>query len=208
MGTTTSSARASRTASWRPASALACALAVSCLAYAPAALADMAAQSSPSPGETAASGGTGQGGSSDVTPTKAYASATLQQCVTALTEGERSATFAGEMTAIPGTARMEMRVDVEERIPGEPLYRVVSAPGLGVWRASDTGVKQYTHIQQVTDLAAPAFYRGLVRFRWLNAKGRLIKAEEVRTPRCEQPAAPTTSATTPTTSAPTTAPSD
>jgi hypothetical protein len=99
------------------------------------------------------------------------------------------------MTAIPGTARMEIRVDVEERTPGEPQYRIVSAPGLGVWRASDVGVKQYTHIQQVTDLAAPAFYRGVVRFRWLNAKGRLLKAEEVRTPRCEQPAAPTTSAT-------------
>jgi hypothetical protein len=159
------------------------------------------ATSSPSAGQTTGSGGTGQGGSSPTTGTKANVSATLQQCVTSLEQGERSATFAGEMTAIPGTARMEIRVDVEERIPGEPQYRIVSAPGLGVWRASDAGVKLYTHIQQVTDLAAPAFYRGVVRFRWLNAKGRLIKAEEARTPRCEQPPAPTTSAAT-------TAPSD
>jgi hypothetical protein len=196
MRTTNSSARVPRAVSRRPASALACALVVACLAYAPAAIAGTATQASPSAAETAGSGGTGQAAPSGATPIRPNVSATLQQCVTALTQGERSATFAGEMTAIPGTARMEIRVDVEERVPGEPQYRVVSAPGLGVWRASDAGVKQYTHIQQVTDLAAPAFYRGVVRFRWLNAKGRPIKAEEVRTPRCEQPAAPSTGATT------------
>ena len=116
--------------------------------------------------------------------------------MTALAQTERSATFAGEMTTVPGAARMEMRIDVQEQIPGEAQYHTVSAPGLGVWRASDLGVKIYTYIKQVTNLSAPAFYRGAVRFRWLNAKGRLIKAEELRTPRCEQPAAPSTTGTT------------
>ena len=40
---------------------------------------------------------------------------------------ERSATFAGEMTAIPGTARMAMRIDMQERLPGEALFHT-SAP--------------------------------------------------------------------------------
>jgi len=114
-------------------------------------------------------------------------SATLEECLTAESQGERSATFAGEMDTLPGTARMEMRIDVLERSPGEVSYRTVSAPGLGVWRASVAGVKVYRYLKQVTNLSGPAFYRAEVRFRWLNAKGRLIATTELRTPRCEQP---------------------
>ncbi len=130
------------------------------------------------------------GRSAQVSPlSKPSASASLLECVTAVDQTERSATFAGEMTAIPGSTRMEMRVDVLERMPGEVAFRNVSASGLGVWRASAPGVKVYKYLKQVTNLFAPAFYRGAVRFRWLNARGRLIKAAELRTPRCEQPAA-------------------
>jgi hypothetical protein len=133
---------------------------------------------------------TGQTGLPEVpTPTpKPSASATLQQCLTAAAETERSATFAGEMTAIAGTTRMEMQVNVLERTSEEMTYHTVTAPGLGVWRSSDTGVKAYTYLKQVTNLSAPAFYRGAVRFRWLNAKGHIIKTLELRTQRCEQPA--------------------
>ena len=96
------------------------------------------------------------------------------------------------MTAIAGTARMEISIGLMERVPGAPGYHAVSAPGLDSWRASAPGVKSYAFIKQVTNLAAPAFYRGAVRFRWLNAKGHQIKAEELHTSRCEQPLAPST----------------
>lgn len=151
-----------------------------------------AATSSASTLTSAGSAAAGQDGQSSTPGTKAIASATLEQCVAAIAQTERLATFAGEMTAISGTARMEMSIGVAERIPGEVHYRAVSAPGLGTWRSSDPGVKVYTHIQQVTNLSAPAFYRGAVRFRWLNARGRVIKFEELHTARCEQPAPPTT----------------
>jgi hypothetical protein len=118
------------------------------------------------------------------------ASATLEQCVTAVNQTERSATFAGEMTAIGGSARMEMRIDVLERTPEQLHFHTVSAPGLGIWRNASQGVKTYRYLKQVTNLSAPAFYRAAVRFRWLNARGRLMKAVELRTARCQQPAAP------------------
>ncbi|HTA32306.1 MAG TPA: hypothetical protein VK721_02695 [Solirubrobacteraceae bacterium] len=122
---------------------------------------------------------------------KPIASATLTQCATAtIPQTERSATFAGEMTAIAGTARMQMRVELQERIPGELQYRTVADPALGVWRGSAPGVKLFTHIQQVSNLSAPAVYRGVVHFRWVNAKGRAIKAEALATAVCEQPAPP------------------
>lgn len=127
---------------------------------------------------------------STATPPKLPGSATLEQCTTSTEQAERSATFAGEMTAIPGTAKMEMRIDVLERLPHEAEYHAVVAPSLGGWRMAAPGVKSYRYLRQVTNLSAPASYRGEIRFRWLNAKGKLIKALELRTPRCLQPQSP------------------
>jgi hypothetical protein len=116
------------------------------------------------------------------------ASATLEQCTTSEVQSERSATFSGEITAIPGSTHMAMRIDVQERTPAEALFHTVVAPGLGVWRASDPGVKSYKYLKQVTNLTAPAVYRATVHFRWLNANGHLLRRTERRTPACAQPA--------------------
>jgi hypothetical protein len=115
-------------------------------------------------------------------------SASLEQCLTASEPAQRSATFAGEMTMIPGAARMAMRIELLERMPGEPSFHAVTAPGLGVWRASDPGVRIYRYVKQVTNLSAPADYKGLVSFRWQGPRGRTLKHEERRTRRCAQPA--------------------
>ncbi len=116
------------------------------------------------------------------------ASATLERCATAIApQTERSATFVGEMTTIPGTAHMQLRIDLQEKPAGATRYRTVDAPGLGVWHSSSPGVKSFTHIQQVTDLSAPAVYRALVSFRWLGAKGQVLKSETLHTETCDQP---------------------
>jgi hypothetical protein len=117
-------------------------------------------------------------------------SAALEQCQTSVVQSERSATFSGEMTTIAGAAKMAMRIDVEERAPEALEYHTVTAPGLGVWRLSDPKVKVYKYLKQVTNLSSPASYRALVRFRWLDAKGRVIRRTERLTTRCLQPAAP------------------
>ena len=118
------------------------------------------------------------------------ATATLEQCVTSVVQVERSATFAGEMTAVPGTVRMAMRIEVQESLPGEAGFHTLFAPGLGVWRDSDTKVRIYKYLKQVTNLSSPATYRALVRFRWLGNKGHVLKRAEHFTARCMQPAAP------------------
>jgi hypothetical protein len=51
-------------------------------------------------------------------------------------------------------------------------------------------VKVYKYLKQVTNVSAPAVYRGFVRFRWLNAKGHMIKRAERLTSRCVQPGVP------------------
>ncbi len=119
-------------------------------------------------------------------------SATLAQCVTSVVQGERSATFAGEMSVVPGTARMAMRIDLEERLPREAAFHAVVAPGVGTWRTSETKVKVtvFKYLKQVTDLSAPARYRASVHFRWLNAHGVIIRRASRTTRACLQPAAP------------------
>jgi hypothetical protein len=134
--------------------------------------------------------GTVAAGSTTVKPT---VSATLEDCVTSPEPEARAVTFAGEMATIPGSTKMEMRIDVLERMPRELVFHTVTAPGLGVWRTSAPGVKSYKYLKEITNLAAPAYYRAVVRFRWVNAKGHTIKSLEARTPRCTETAPPSES---------------
>jgi hypothetical protein len=120
---------------------------------------------------------------------KPIASAGIEQCVTSVVQAQRSATFVGEMTAVPGTVRMQMRIDVLERGAGEAHFHAVTYPGLGQWLRSSPGVKTFRNLSKVTDLSAPASYRGGVHFRWLGARGRLLRTLYLRSPRCQQPAA-------------------
>jgi hypothetical protein len=123
--------------------------------------------------------------------------ATLERCDTAAEQSERSVTVAAEMSAIPDTARMAIRIVLQERLPEEALFHTVKAPDLGMWRESDAGVKAFKYVNKVTNLSAPADYRAAVRFRWLDAKGRPIKRLERHSAGCVQPAlapAPTPSA--------------
>jgi hypothetical protein len=129
---------------------------------------------------------TTQSGQSGTLVAATGVSVALEQCLTAPAQAERSATFSGEMVAIPGTMRMSMRVEVEEQAPGEASFHTLTATGLGVWRASDPKVKIYRYLKQVTNLSSPAVYRAQIHFRWLNAKGHVIKRAERITPRCAE----------------------
>jgi hypothetical protein len=92
------------------------------------------------------------------------------------------------MSTIADTARMAIRIELQERLPEGATFRTVKAPGLGVWRESDPGVKAFKYLNKVTNLSAPAFYRASIRFRWMNAKGRPLKRLERHTASCAQPA--------------------
>jgi hypothetical protein len=116
--------------------------------------------------------------------------ASVEQCLTAANQAERSATFDGQMTAIAGTQRMSMRIDLQERTASEPSFHAIAGSGLGVWRASDPGVKIYKYVRQVTNLPAPASFRALVSFRWIGEVGRVIRHTTRHTAPCEQPEAP------------------
>jgi hypothetical protein len=115
------------------------------------------------------------------------ASAALTQCTVAVEQNNRSGTFAGQMVAISATQRMMMRISVQERSPGEDVFHTISAPGLGSWRSSEAGVKVYKYFRQVTNLPAPGDFRGVITFRWLAARGHVLRQTVRRTQSCQQP---------------------
>jgi hypothetical protein len=125
-------------------------------------------------------------------PPRSFASAALEGCAATGPQLERSATFSGEMTAVPGTSRMLMRIEVQERGSSEEAFRTISFPGLGVWLKATPGVHTFKNLQRVTDLSGPAEYRAQIRFRWLGTRGRQLRAQVLHTARCAQPALPAT----------------
>jgi hypothetical protein len=175
---------------------VACALLLACGALASSATAAGTVDADGSEAVLGSSASSGSAPGGPVLPSTGGPSATLEQCFTSGVQAERSATFLAEMTATPGTGRMSMRIELQERPASEVAFRNVAAPGLGVWRAAAPGVKVYRYIKQVTNLSAPAVYRAAVRFRWLNTKGKLIRGVERRTTACVQPAGSSTAAAT------------
>ena len=84
---------------------------------------------------------------------------------------------------------MSMRIELLEWMPGtDELSRGGRSRLGGGGAPSDPGVGVYKYVKQVTNLSAPADYRGLVSFRWQGAHGHVIKRDERRTRRCSQPA--------------------
>ncbi|HUA11166.1 MAG TPA: hypothetical protein VMA83_04100 [Solirubrobacteraceae bacterium] len=112
-------------------------------------------------------------------------SATLEQCVGGTSDAARSATLAGEIHSIRRATRMEIRIDVQERVAGA-RFRTLGGAALGDWRAAAPQVDSYRDVRKVSGLTAPASYRGLVRFRWLNAGGRVIRSAVAFTPVCRE----------------------
>jgi len=114
---------------------------------------------------------------------------TLESCVTNALPAGRVTTFAGSMPALgdPGI-RMRMRFDLERRRAGERLWRRVrGVPGFGVWERAEPGVAGFVFHKRVDGLHVPAGYRALVRFRWDDAGGSVVRRARERTAVCQQP---------------------
>ena len=94
---------------------VACALLLACGALASSATAAGTVDADGSEAVLGSSASSGSAPGGPVLPSTGGPSATLEQCVTSGVQAERSATFLGEMTATPGTGRMSMRIELQER---------------------------------------------------------------------------------------------
>ena len=111
----------------------------------------------------------------------------LESCSVSALPAERVAIFTGAMPALPGADRMSMRFDLERLRPGGKRWRRIVAPTFGVWERSQPDRAGFVFRKRVDGLAVPARYRVLLRFRWEDADGEIVRSARHRTAACEQP---------------------
>ena len=110
------------------------------------------------------------------------ASVTLTECL----PRERAVAFEARMEKIAGSARMKLRYTLEARRRGRS-WRRVAAPELRGWRTPAPDTTRFISERRVTQLVGPAYYRALVRFRWIDADGHVVAAARARSRACWQP---------------------
>jgi hypothetical protein len=121
-------------------------------------------------------------------PAAAHAAAVKTvACTPALAPAARGATFEAKMKTVKGTARMQVRFTLQVRADGATGWRRVSATGFDAWLSSQAGVRRYSYTRTIQNLAAPAEYRTLVRFRWLDAGGDTLRSARDTSSGCRQP---------------------
>lgn len=113
--------------------------------------------------------------------------AKLEACSTDGPAG-RYAIFKGTMPSIGQAGRMEMRFDLFQRpVTRGGWTRVQGVDSFGEWDLSDTDVSGFIVKKRVGNLAAGAAYRAVVRYRWRDARGRIVRHKKRVTPPCAQP---------------------
>lgn len=110
----------------------------------------------------------------------------LLGCESALDAAGRAATFEGRMRTKRGAKRMQMRFTLQTRASDSPTWRALPAAGFGRWLTSDTGIGRYVYTKRVVSLIAPASYRTIVRFRWLDADGDRLASSRSTSAVCRQ----------------------
>ncbi|HTN22707.1 MAG TPA: CARDB domain-containing protein [Solirubrobacteraceae bacterium] len=114
--------------------------------------------------------------------------ATLEQCATSVLPAQRVAEFVGSMPASAPATRMRMRFDLERLRPRDARWqRLRGVPGFGDWEASAPSRAGFVFHKRLDGLPVPASYRAVVRFRWEDARGRVVRRARLRTPVCAQP---------------------
>jgi CARDB protein len=113
-------------------------------------------------------------------------SVTLSECHPSDDVTQRHASFAGQMHALPGTARMAMRFTLQERLLSTH-FKSVSLPDLRPWRRSKPGARNFIYTQRVTALHDGGAYRMRVQFRWYDSNGNLLRKSVARSGVCRQP---------------------
>ena len=94
--------------------------------------------------------------------------------------------YEARMHTVDGARRMSLRYRLLEKV-GDGAFERVSGEGLGVWRKSRAGATVFSWNHRVEGLHKGAVYRAVVRFRWHDDDGDVIRTERRRSETCVQP---------------------
>jgi hypothetical protein len=89
------------------------------------------------------------------------------------------------MRAVKGTDQMAMRFTLIDRA-GDGPPQAVDSPALAQWRKSRHGVSRFGYAQSVAGLDAGGVYAVQVQFRWIDARGRVIRTVKRTSDTCRQ----------------------
>jgi CARDB len=117
---------------------------------------------------------------------KVSLAAKVTDCTTGTDDSERAAAFTGSMSA-SGAKRMQMRFGLMQRSGPGPkgTFKKVAVPDWGSWEKADPGRSAFVFTKRIEALTAPAGYRVVVTFRWLDAKNHVTKTTSRTSATCE-----------------------
>jgi hypothetical protein len=100
----------------------------------------------------------------------------------------RTADFEGDMRAVKGSQRLQMRFSVQYLAPGpDQGWQRVQAPNLDMWVSALPDRLRYVYTKHVEGLQSGVAYRVAVRFRWRAADGSVLRTGTRRSPACKLP---------------------
>src|SRR3954468_12185059 len=126
-------------------------------------------------------------GAAGATAPKSARGVTLTSCERGTTDEGGAAVFEARMRSVRGSARMQLRFNLQARTPDRTKYVTIAAPGFGSWVSADPGTSRYVYTKRVENLLAPASYRVKLRFRWLNPAGKVVQRAKAFSATCRQP---------------------
>lgn len=126
------------------------------------------------------------------TPAKPSGSVPLRARLTAcpLPQSGKAVAFAASMPALPGSpagSRMAMKFELQQRGGGRPWLPVDGIPSFDQWEQSQPGRPGFVVTKKVKGLPVGGAFRAVVRFRWLDPKGVVVKVAKRITANCKQP---------------------
>jgi CARDB len=117
----------------------------------------------------------------------APAKAVVTSCQKSTDAAARVAVFEGRMRGWRHSAKLQMRFRLQALTPDAPTWRAVDAPGFDQWQSAAPGVRRFIYDKRVERLLAPASYRVVVRFRWLDAHGKIVGRAKRVSAGCHEP---------------------
>jgi len=128
-------------------------------------------------------------GAAQASADKVTLSAKTTTCTTGPDDASRAAAFTGAMPAAAQTKRMQMRFVLLQRkgVGPKGTFKKIAVPGWAGWVKSDPDRQGLVFTKRVEALTAPAGYRAVITFRWVDGKGHVQRTTTRTTPVCEQP---------------------
>jgi hypothetical protein len=97
------------------------------------------------------------------------------------------ATFYARMDTVAAASKMQIRLQLLERLGRDDSWSKLDVPALRQWHTSQAGVKRFGWKQTVDALRLGAAYKARVQYRWLSPAGTVLGTQSRDTPVCRGP---------------------